>query len=125
LPGAAMTPLDQTLGVGDGVRATFKLTKTYGGAFAPYVRAITKPVEGSVRVTVGGVEKTLGVHFGVDTTTGLVTFAPGAVPAVAASVTAGYAFDVPVRFDTDFLEIDMEAFEAGVIPKIPIIEVIP
>jgi uncharacterized protein (TIGR02217 family) len=124
-PGAAMTPLDQTLGVGDGVRATFQLTKTYGGAFAPYVRAITKPVEGSVRVAVGGVEKTLGVHFAVDATTGLVTFTPSAVPAVGANVSAGYAFDVPVRFDTDFLEIDMEAFEAGVIPKIPIIEVIP
>ena len=38
-------------------------------------------------------------------------------------MTAGFHFDVPVRFDTDYLEIDMQAFEAGAIPKIPILEV--
>ncbi|MGL5447074.1 MAG: DUF2460 domain-containing protein, partial [Rhabdaerophilum sp.] len=40
-----------------------------------------------------------------------------------ATVTAGFAFDVPVRFDTDFLEIDLSAFEAGAIPSIPLIEI--
>jgi len=124
-PGVAPTPADQALGSGDGARATFQLAKTYGGAFAPYVRPIAKPVAGSVRVAVDGVEKAAGADFAVDATTGRVTFAPGAVPAAGASVTAGFLFDAPVRFDTDHLEIDMQAFEAGVILKIPIIEIIP
>lgn len=121
-PGATISPIDQVIGAGDGTRATFQLVKTYGGAFSAYTRAIAKPVAGSVRVAVDGVEKT-ALQMSVDTTTGLVTFAPGQIPAAGAVVTAGFHFDVPVRFDTDFLEIDMQAFEAGVIPKIPVIEI--
>jgi uncharacterized protein (TIGR02217 family) len=124
-PGVAPGANDQLIGTGDGARAGFQLTKTYGGAFAPYARAIAKPIAGSVRVAVNGVEKTAGADFTVDAATGVATFAQGAVPAAAATVTAGFLFDVPVRFDTDFLEIDMQAFEAGVIPKIPVIEIIP
>lgn len=123
-PGATPSPLDQTLGAGDGARAAFQLAKTYGGGFSPYVRSISKPVAGSVRVAVNGVEKPAGA-FTVDATTGLVTFAPGHVPPPGASVTSGFHFDTPVRFDTDYLEIDMHAFEAGVIPQIPLIEIIP
>lgn len=123
-PGATPAPTDQTLGAGDGARATFQLVKTYGGAFSAYTRTISKPLAGSVRVAVGGAEKPPAL-FGVDPTTGALTFAPGQIPAPGEIVTAGYFFDVPVRFDTDFLEIDMQAFEAGVIPKIPIIEIVP
>lgn len=119
-PGATIGPGDQQIGSGDGVQRVFQLTKTYGGVFAPYIRSISKPVAGSVRIAVNGVERT-GSQFSVDGTTGLVTF--GAAPPSGATVTAGFHFDVPVRFDTDYLEIDMQAFEAGVIPKIPILEV--
>jgi uncharacterized protein (TIGR02217 family) len=119
-PGATIGPGDQQIGSGDGVQRVFQLTKTYGGVFAPYIRSISKPVAGSVRIAVNGVERT-GSQFSVDGTTGLVTFV--AAPPSGATVTAGFHFDVPVRFDTDYLEIDMQAFEAGVIPKIPILEV--
>src|SRR3979490_2967560 len=37
-PGAALSPLDQGIGIGDGVRTTFQLAKTYGSGFAPYAR---------------------------------------------------------------------------------------
>lgn len=121
-PGATPAPTDQTLGTGNGALATFHLVKTYGGAFAAYARLIAKPVAGSVRVAVNGAEKT-PPQFSVDSTTGVVTFAPGHIPSAGAVVTAGFTFDVPVRFDADFLEIDMQAFEAGVIPKIPIVEI--
>ena len=124
-PGAAPLPSDQALGVGNGVTAAFQLVKTYGGAFAPYARLIAKPVSLSVRVAVAGLEKAAGVDFDVDVTTGLVTFRAGKIPAPAAAVTAGFLFDVPVRFDTDFLEVDLPAFEAGEIPRVPIIEIIP
>ena len=36
-------------------------------------------------------------------------------------MTAGFLFDVPVRFDTDYLEVDLTAFAAGAIPKIPLV----
>lgn len=123
-PGGTPTPTDQRIGVGDGLRGQFQLTKTYGGVHAPYTRDIVKPVVGSVRVAVNGVEK-FAPAFAADTTTGVVTFAPAAIPASGAVVTAGFLFDVPARFDTDHLEIDMQAFEVGAIPKIPIIEIVP
>lgn len=124
-PGAAVTPLDQALGSGTGARAQFALVKTYGGTHAPYPRPIAKPVAGSVRVAVNGAERVAGTHFTLDAAAGLITFLPGHVPALGASVTAGFLFDVPVRFDTDFLEVNLSAFEAGAIPRIPIVEIRP
>src|SRR6188472_1444701 len=59
-PGDAATPQDQVIGTGTGVQTNFQLTKTYGGAFAPYSRMIAKPVAGSVRVAVDGVEVMAG-----------------------------------------------------------------
>jgi len=122
-PGAAITPLDQAIGVGDGTTATFQLVKTYGSNFAPYLRPIVKPVAGSVRVAVAGMEATAGVAFTCDSATGIVMFLAGHIPAAGAAVRAGFLFDVPVRFDTDYLEVDLSAFTAGVIPKIPLVEI--
>ncbi|UYO46243.1 TIGR02217 family protein [Rhodopseudomonas palustris] len=122
VPGAGVSPLDQGIGIGDGARANYQLVKTYGAGFAPYVRTITKPVAGSVRVAVGGVEAAAAA-FACDSATGLVTFAPGHLPPSGAAVTAGFQFDVPVRFDTDYLEVDLSAFAAGAIPKIPLVEI--
>jgi uncharacterized protein (TIGR02217 family) len=95
----------------------------YGSAHAPWTRAILKPVAGSVRVAVDTVEQSEGAAFTVDTTTGVVTFEPGSIPGVDAVVTAGFEFDVPVRFDTDRLEINLQGFRHGAIPHIPIVEV--
>jgi len=123
-PGATPGVSDQTIGLGDGARAAFQLVKTYGGAFSPYARDIVKPVAETVRVAVDGVEKSTP-DVSVDATTGIVTFAPDAIPSMGAVITAGFLFDTPVRFDTDFLEIDMQAFEAGAIPNISVIEIVP
>ena len=84
-----------------------------------YPRPIRKPVEGSVRIALDGAETLDG--WTVDTTTGAVTF--DAAPGVAVSVTAGFAFDVPVRFDTDHLSVSVESFRAGQVPSIPVVEV--
>lgn len=123
LPSAVPTAADQAVGTGDGTTAVFQLTKAYASGGAFYARRIAKPVAGSVRVAVGGAEMAEGVHFMLDATTGLVSFLPGAIPAPGAAVTAGFEFDVPVRFDTDFLDIDLAAFEAGAVPNIPIVEI--
>jgi uncharacterized protein (TIGR02217 family) len=122
-PGATVAPLDQAIGTGDGATAAFQLTKTYGSAHAPWMRAIKKPVAGTVRVAVDAVEQTEGVALTVVAATGIVTFEPGHVPAADAAITAGFEFDVPARFDTDRLEISLQGFRHGAIPNIPIVEV--
>lgn len=124
-PDSAVSATDQVIGVGDGVTASFALSKTYGSIHAPYRRPVVKPVPGSVRVAVAGDEVEEGVAFTLDTTTGVVTFLAGHVPASGSGVTAGFLFDVPVRFDTDYLEVDLSAFAAGAIPKIPLVEIRP
>ena len=121
-PGTAVSALDQAIGNGDGSTATFQLVKQYGSAFAPWTRTITKPVEGSVLVAVGGTVQA-AENFVVSTTTGAVTFASGAIPTEGAAVTAGFEFDVPVRFDTDQLEINLSHIAAGDIPNIPLVEI--
>jgi uncharacterized protein (TIGR02217 family) len=115
------TALDQAIGTGDGSTTAFQLSKTYGAAFDPYVRPITKPGEGSVKMAVNGVELASG-GFTVNTLTGVVTVAEA--PAEDAAVTAGFLFDVPVRFDIDRLDIELSSFDAAEVPAIPLIEVL-
>jgi len=117
---AVPTALDQVIGTGDGVKVSFTLTKRYGAAFDPYLRPISKPVTGSVLVAVAGVPLAPGA-FSVDALTGEVTL--DVAPAAGAAVTAGFLFDVPVRFDTDRLDIELTSFEAAEAPNIPLIEV--
>jgi uncharacterized protein (TIGR02217 family) len=121
-PEKIQTALDQDLGLGDGTRATFQLQKTYGSSFAPWLRAITKPATGTVLVAVAGVTQPAS-HFSINSSTGALTFATGHVPASGARVTAGFAFDVPARFNTDRLDINMQGFRHGSIPSIPIVEI--
>ena len=121
--GETSSPIDQPIGTGDGATSVFQLAKTYGGGFAPYRRDIVKPVAGTVRVAVDGTEQPIGVAFTVDATNGRVTFQPGHVPGAGSAVTAGFDFDVPVRFDTDRLDINLAAFEAGDVPAIPVVEI--
>lgn len=123
LGGETISPLDQGIGIGTGAAANFQLMKTYGSGFAPYSRPIVKPVAGSVRIAVDRVEVEDGVAFDCDAASGIVTFRDGFIPAAGEAVTAGFRFDVPVRFDTDYLEVDLSAFTAGAIPKIPLVEI--
>ncbi|MER2519729.1 MAG: DUF2460 domain-containing protein [Bdellovibrionales bacterium] len=109
---------DQVLGTGDGVATQFALRKTYASGAVAHRRILTKPVSGSVAVGVGGVQLTSG--FSVDTGTGVVTFA--APPASGQSVTAGFLFDVPARFDTDQLALTVENYSAYT-AAIPLVEV--
>jgi len=119
--GAVPTPLDQAIGTGDGVASTFQLSKRYGVSFDPYLRPITKPVAGTVRVAVAGMELTSG--WTVDVTTGVVGFA--VAPPNGAAVTAGFLFDVPVRFDIDRLDVELTSFDGAEAPNIPVVEIFP
>jgi uncharacterized protein (TIGR02217 family) len=118
--GAAATPLDQTLGTGDGAATGFQLVKAYGQGAGAYLRPIRKPVAGTVRVAVAGVELT-AEEVAVDAATGLVELAEA--PATGAQVTAGFELDTPVRFDADRIDVTLEGFEAGRVVAVPLVEV--
>ena len=121
-PSTLMAATDQVIGTGDGSTATFQLVKTYGSAYVPWIRQITKPVIGSVIVAVGGVAMASS-RYAVNATNGQITFLAGHVPTNSAVITAGFEFDCPVRFDTDRLDINVHGFNHGAIPHIPLIEV--
>jgi uncharacterized protein (TIGR02217 family) len=120
-PSAACAPLDQTLGLGDGERRVYPLVKRYASGAVAYDRPIAKPVDGTVTVAVDGQVRATGEGVSVDHLTGTVTFQ--VPPADGAVVTAGFEFDVPVRFDTDRISTSLAGFAAGEIPSIPVIEV--
>ena len=120
-PMQPVTAIDQPLGAGDGVETVFSLSKSYISGPSSYSRPITKPVAGTVLVAADGVALSEGAEFTVDETSGAVTLA--SPPAPGAALTAGFEFHVPVRFDTDRIEVNLAAFEAGEIPSIPVIEV--
>jgi uncharacterized protein (TIGR02217 family) len=122
-PEGQPSAVDQVIGTGDGTNSVFQIVKTYGSTFAPWQRLITKPVAATVMVAVDGAVRTAGTHCTLDATRGVVTFLPSHVPAVGAVISAGYEFDVPVRFDSDRLEVNLQGFRHGAIPNIPIVEV--
>lgn len=112
---------DQLIGVGDGVEMAFQLHKVYRSGDFSYSRPITKPLSGTVSVALGGDLKNPGSEYSVDIETGIVTFT--FVPPIGAEITAGYEFDVPVRFDTDRITTSVASFSAGEAPSVPVVEV--
>jgi uncharacterized protein (TIGR02217 family) len=118
-PSTERSATDQAMVPGASAKE-WSLAKRYQDGGGSYLRPIRKPAPGSVRVAVGGVELAADA-FAVNSITGVVTLANA--PASGAAVTAGYEFDVPVRFDTDLIEANLAAFRAGEIPSIPVIEV--
>ena len=117
----AVTPFDQIIGTGDGARVEFGLCKTYRSGEVSYVRPVVKPVRGSVVVAVDRDPQVEGLEFDIDTTTGVVRFSTP--PAVGVAVSAGFEFDVPVRFDTDRIQTSVASFQAGDVPSVPVVEV--
>ena len=112
---------DQVIGEGDGETNAFQLRKAYRSGEFLYERPISKPVLGSVTVGFSGDQMTEGVDWTVDSATGVITFV--SPPDVGVIVTAGYEFDVPVRFNTDTIQTSVAIFQAGEVPSIPVIEV--
>lgn len=111
---------DQQIGLGDGARDVFQLTKTYRSGPFSYARPIAKPVAGSVRVGIAQDELQEGVDYEVDVATGEVVFAHP--PDVDLEIFAGFEFDVPVRFDTDTIQTSVASFRAGDVPNVPVVE---
>lgn len=118
---AAISPTDQPLGtlipgatdyqvaIGDGITAAFQVVKRYG-AVLPYLRPIALPRPTSLRVGVNGTEVAGG--WTLSAIGGLITF--DTPPPIGAALTAGFTFDVPVRFSDSTLSVEWAYFnEAG------------
>lgn len=118
-PSQAITATDQQIGTGTGSQQTFQLGKRYTSGAQTWVRTIAKPVTGTVRVALGMVEQMSG--WTLDTTTGVVTFTTA--PAGGVIVRAGFEFDVPVRFDSDTLDVTLDFERLGSITAIPLLEI--
>ncbi len=123
-PGETPASTDQRIGTGDGVTAAFQLVKTYADSGGSFTRRIAKPDENSVVVSVEGTNVP-APDFSVDTATGMLTFRPGRLPPAGTVIRAGFEFDVPVRFAIDRIDVNLTAFEAGRIPSIPLMEILP
>ena len=119
LPSGTPAASDQAIGTGDGTTKVFQLGKAYTSGTQSWTRTIAKLVSGTVTVAIGGVAQATG--WSLTTTTGLVTFTTA--PANGAVITAGFEFDVPVRFDTDRLDVTHDIERLGSITSIPLIEV--
>ena len=119
LPSQAITATDQQIGNGTGSLQTFQLTKRYTSGAQTWVRTLTKPVAGTVRVALGMVEQISG--WTLDATTGVITFTTA--PAGGVIVRAGFEFDVPVRFDSDTLDVTLDFERLGSITSIPLLEI--
>ena len=104
--------VDETLGTGDGITTRFALARHYG----EMARRITRPVTGSVTVTLDGVATTaFSVIDG-----GFVELDDA--PAAGVAVTASFDFDVPVRFAQDTLSVSRATFLAGAAANVPLVE---
>lgn len=98
----------QPIGMGDNNKTTFQLIKRYSSGSYNTDRKIVKPIETTVEVYVNGQAIS---NWSVDDTTGIVTIIPA--PSAGSPVTATFEFDVPMRFDADFLPVSLATYEAG------------
>ena len=121
LPSQQVGALDQNLGRGDGVQRVWQLQKTYRSGDNFYTRVIRKPVAGTVQVAVDGVALAEGLHWNVNTATGEISFVDA--PDQGVEVSAGFEFDVPVRFDTNLIQTSVASFQAGDLVSVPVVEV--
>ncbi|MDJ0821455.1 MAG: DUF2460 domain-containing protein [Paracoccaceae bacterium] len=120
-PSRKTGPNDQVIARGDGQTRAFQLVKNYRSGSASYQRPITKPVAGTITAAVQDVEMREGVHFEIDLATGIITFEEP--PLADVEISAGFEFDVPVRFDTDRITVSVASFQAGQVPDVPVVEV--
>lgn len=126
----------QQIAIGDGETREFQLLKIYSGSvdsnLIRYSRKITKPVRETVKLFLNGemlveeIKENLtdqsGQYFAVDYETGVVILA--SAPAVGTSIEASFEFDVPVRFDSDKLELNLDNLHSGHMSNIVLVEVL-
>ena len=114
---------DHHIGDGDASKTQFQLRKKYVNGSVTRIRLIRKPVAGTTKIGFDSVEQTSG--WSVNTTTGIVTFT--SAPGAGVVISAGFEFDVPVRFGEavdEVLSISLDAFDTRSLQSIPLIEIL-
>lgn len=109
----------ENLGEGDDSTVAFQLVKIYTSDGNTLTRKITKPVDGTVSVFIDDVEQGESV-WSLDTTTGIITL--DIAPSSGEVITAMFEFDVPMRFDTDYLPINLANYQARA-ADVPVVEI--
>ena len=112
---------NQQIGIGDSKIAEFQLVKNYTSGNTIITRKITKPVAGTVKVHKNGNLRGTTADYSIDYTTGIVTFLEA--PEMNIIITADFEFDMPVRFDTDELQLSIDSFNSGSWSGINLIEI--
>lgn len=118
-----ITMLDQQIGIGDGFERDFQLVKTYNFGMESYTRTIHLPVLSTLAVAING-SLVNPTDYSVTRPGGLITF--DTAPVLADVITAGYLFDVEVRFaDNDTFAAVMRAYTVSGFENINLVEVRP
>ena len=111
--GRTATPAatDCAIGTGTGALAAFQLVKTYTqGSLHPQPQDPEADRGDGARRGRRIRQDRHDAHYTLDDTTGIVTFTAGNIPTAGQAVTAGFEFDVPVRFDTDRLSVNINDY---------------
>ena len=116
--GDNITDTEQNVGVGDGIIASFDVFKRYTDAGGTYDHPATRLVSGTIRYFESGTE--VFSNWSVDINTGVITRSPVLPDTIIVGVIVEY--DMPVRFLTDKLDINLKVFNVGSIPAIPVQE---
>lgn len=110
----------QKIAISDGVKTEFQLIKTYSSGDTVVTRIIKKPIKNTVKIyQQSNLRREL--DYSVDYSTGIITFAEALNPGTI--ILADFEFDVPVRFDTDELQISIDSFNSGSWSGVNLIEV--
>lgn len=107
----------ELIAMGDGQKNKFQIIKTYTSGGFSTVRQIKKPVSGTIKVYLDSVQAEGWV---CDYTTGIVTFTTP--PESGKGIYCTGEFDVPVRFDTDEMNVGIQAGDYFNWTSIPLVE---
>ncbi|AHX04276.1 DUF2460 domain-containing protein [Ehrlichia japonica] len=109
----------QPLGIGNNQQKIFQIIKTYSIDQYSYIRTITKPVINTVKIYYNNTVKADG--FSVNFSNGQIEF--GTPPHNGIKIYADYEFDVPVRFDSDYLPCSIDNYKEYNCNNIALIEI--
>ena len=101
-----------------GADDTYQLQKHYTSGGVTEIRSITKPVSATATVKRNGIA--VGSGYSINYATGVLTVSPS----LGGTWTWSGQFDVPMRFDTDVMDMNIEAFDTRTWEGIPLIEVL-
>lgn len=116
----------QAIGLTDTTNDTFQIFKRYASGATLFDRILRKIVQDTEAVWVNNVAIAKGLGSGeyqIDYETGIITIGSTLAGQDGTNVEVQCEFDVPVRFNTDALDLVAETSYSAAVPQIPIVEV--